>query len=112
MKEGIANAQDDLVRLGLLPASEAERVGLLQNKARQVELSVCDELERGIALKDRLATLRKGLGHVKRDQARACAILDQCQSCIDQTNQDVQQALDKCNVCTYISSILDIISQN
>jgi nesprin-1 len=99
LKEGISNAQEDLVRLGLLPANEAERVGQLQNRARRLELSVSDELERGIALRERLAMLRKGLSRVKRDQARASAVLDQCQSCIDQSNQDVQQALDKCNVC-------------
>lgn len=52
--------QEELGRLGLLPAAESEKVGCLLNLARRLEHQLLEELDGSILLREKLISLQKG----------------------------------------------------
>lgn len=52
--------QDQLGRLGLLPAAESEKVGCLLNLARHLERHLCEEIDGCALLREKLSSLSKG----------------------------------------------------
>ncbi|CAG2067282.1 unnamed protein product, partial [Timema podura] len=92
----VEHIQEELGRLGLLSATESERVGALLSTARHVELQVSEELEGAIVLRERLKAIQTGLARVRRDHQRAGTVLDQCETSERLGSDVVEQALNNC----------------
>ena len=52
--------QEELGRLGLLPAAESEKVGCLLSLGRRLEHQLEEELDGSIVLREKLSSLQKG----------------------------------------------------
>ncbi|XP_039285326.1 mucin-17 [Nilaparvata lugens] len=97
LSSGVARIQDDLGCVGcLLSAAESDRVCRLLGGARTLEAALGDELEAAQVLRDRLQAIRRGLARVRRDQARATCVLDQCEANTRLGHDKVQQAHVNC----------------
>jgi nesprin-1 len=86
--------------LGLLPAAESERVGLLLSMARRLEGQVGEELEAAQLLRERLQNLRRGIGRVRKAHERHELTLNQCEGSERQGGEAVAAAVDRCQVVT------------
>lgn len=97
--------QDELGRLGLLSATESEKVGALLYTARQLDAQVSEELEGSLVLREKLRAIQKGLARVKRNHGRASSVLDQCEASEKLGSDIVEQAVINCQVrnCTTFS---------
>ena len=88
--------QDELGRLGMLPAAESERVGILLSLARRIESQIGEELESAQLLRERLQALQRGLGRVRKSHVRQSMILDQCEESEKQGSEVVAAAVERC----------------
>lgn len=101
--------QEELGRLGLLPAAESERVGILLSTARRIEALISEELDAAQLLRERLQALERGLTRVRRAHQKESLILDQCESCEKQGSDIVAGAVDRCQL---VSEELSMLWQN
>lgn len=92
--------QEELGRLGLLSATESEKVSALLCAARQVDVQVSEELEGSVVLREKLQAIQKGLARVKRNHERASCVLDQCEASEKLSSDVVEQAVINCQVCS------------
>lgn len=88
--------QDEIGRLGLLPATESERVGVLLSSARCIESLIGEELDSAQLLRERIQCLKRGLSRFKKAHKRLSTILDQCEGCERQGSDLVAAAVDRC----------------
>lgn len=89
--------QDELGRLGLLPATESERVGMLLSLANHIENIIAEELDSAQLLRERLQTLQRGLDRVRKAHQKQSLILDQCENCEKQGSDVVATAVHRCH---------------
>lgn len=89
-------------RLGLLSATESEKVSALLYAARQLDVQVSEELEASVVLREKLQAIQKGLARVKRNHERATCVLDQCEASEKLSSDVVEQAVMNCQVCSYL----------
>lgn len=92
----IAVIQDEIGRLGLLPAAESERVGILLSSARCIEGQIGEELDSAQLLREKIQALKRGLGRFRKAHERLSATLDQCESSEKQESDLVAAAVDRC----------------
>ncbi|PSN34718.1 hypothetical protein C0J52_20229 [Blattella germanica] len=92
----VEQIQEELGRLGLLSATESEKVSALLSSARQLDIHVSEELEGSILLKEKLQAIQKGLARVKRNHQRANSVLDQCEASEKLGSEVVEQAVINC----------------
>lgn len=92
--------QEELGRLGLLSATESEKVSILLCAARQLDVQVSEELEGSVVLREKLQAIQKGLARVKRNHERATSVLDQCEASEKLGSDVVEQAVINCQVCS------------
>lgn len=83
-------------RLGLLPAAESERVGILLSTARRIEGQISEELDAAQLLRERLQALERGLNRVRKAHQRQSSILDQCEGSEKQGSDIVAASVDRC----------------
>ena len=83
-------------RLGLLPAAESERVGILLSTARRIESQVSEELDAAQLLRERLQALERGLNRIRKAHQRLSSILDQCEGSKKQGSDIVAASVDRC----------------
>lgn len=88
--------QDELGRLGLLPAAESERVGILLSMARRLENSISEELDAAQVVRERLKSLKRGISRVQKSHQRQALVLDQCESSERQASDIVAAAVEQC----------------
>lgn len=96
LAERVDSIQNELGRLGLLSASESERVGALLQLARQTEMHVSEELEGAHVLRDRLTAIKRGLQRVRRNHVRVADVLTNCEACERSSSDAVERAVDEC----------------
>jgi len=96
----VEHIQEELGRLGLLSATESEKVSALLYAARQVDVQVSEELEGSVVLREKLQAIQKGLARVKRNHERASSVLDQCEASEKLSSDVVEQAVINCQVCS------------
>lgn len=94
--ERVCMIQDELGRLGMLPAAESEIVGILLSRARRIESQIGEELEAAQLLRERLQALRRGLARVRKSQLRQSLILDQCEESEKQGSESVAAGVGRC----------------
>jgi len=94
--ERISLIQNEIGRLGLLPAAESERVGILLSSARCVEGQISEELDSAQLLKEKIQTLQRGLSRFRKAHKRLSMILDQCEGSERQESDLVAAAVDRC----------------
>lgn len=87
---------NELGRLGLLPATEPERVGELFALAHSISIQVDEELENATILKDRLAAIQLGIRRVQQTQAENAVVLDQCESTEKSGSGQIELAIVEC----------------
>ncbi|XP_024081434.1 titin-like [Cimex lectularius] len=92
LKESLEGVQNELLKMGIVPAIEKEKLTSLQNFARKLMLSVTNELQGLRSIQERLSILKKGITRAKRDQYRASGVLDQCENSLNLEHADVKQA--------------------
>lgn len=90
--------QDELGRLGLLPAAESERVGILLSSARRIECQLSEELDIAQLIQERLQTLQIGLAKVRKAHQRHTSTLDQCETSEKQGSDVVAAAVERCQM--------------
>jgi nesprin-1 len=95
----VEHIQEELGRLGLLSATESEKVSSLLYAARQLDVQVSEELEGSVVLREKLQAIQKGLARVKRNHERASSVLDQCEASEKLGSDVVEQAVINCQVC-------------
>lgn len=95
--ERVIVIQDELGRLGLLPAAESERVGVLLSSARRIEGQIGEELDAAQLLRERLQALQRGLARVRRCHQRQSSILDQCEGSEALGSEIVAASVDRCH---------------
>lgn len=87
---------NELGRLGLLPATEPERVGELFALAHSISIQVGEELENASILKDRLGAIQLGIRRVQQTQAENANLLDQCESMEKSGSEQIELAVVEC----------------
>lgn len=92
----ISLIQDEIGRLGLLPAAESERVGILLSSARCIEGQIGEELDSAQLLREKIQALQRGLSRFKKAHKRLSTTLDQCEGSERQTSDLVAAAVDRC----------------
>jgi nesprin-1 len=95
----VEHIQEELGRLGLMSATESEKVSTLLYTARQLDVQVSEELEGSVLLREKLQAIHKGLARVKRNHERASSVLDQCEASEKLGSDVVEQAVINCQVC-------------
>lgn len=98
--ERICMIQDELGKLGMLPATESEKVGLLLSLARRIESQIGEELDAAQLLQERLQALQRGLDRVKNANLKQSHILDQCETCEKQGSDVVAGGVERCQQVT------------
>jgi len=88
--------QDEIGRLGLLPAAESERVGILLSSARCIEGQIGEELDSAQLLREKIQALQRGLSRFRKAHKRLSTILDQCEGSERQESELVAAAVDRC----------------
>lgn len=96
MSGRIETIQNELGKLGLLSAKESEKVGLLLNLAKRLEIQVFEELEGANLLKEKLKAIKRGLARVRRNHERVSTILDECEACEKLSSDVVEKAVNDC----------------
>lgn len=96
MSNRIDAIQNELGRIGLLPATESERVGALVPSSRRLEYQVAEEIDGSLLLKERLQTLDRGLMKVRRNHQRLNGTLDICESSQKLGSEVVEQSVRDC----------------
>lgn len=92
----IETIQNELGRLGMLPALESERVGGLLSQAHRLEILISEELEGGLLLKEKLATIQIGLSRMRKNHQKVQQTLDECEANEKMGSDVVEQALVNC----------------
>lgn len=106
MFERVSMIENELGRLGMLPAAESEHVGVLLSSARKIECQISEELDLAQLLRERLQALQRGLSRIKKSHAKQALILDQCEACEKHGSDVVAGAVDNCQ---QVSDELSII---
>ena len=88
--------QDELGRLGMLPAAESERVGVLLSSARRLEGHIGEELDAAQLLRERLQALKRGIARIRKAHQRHALMLDQCEGSERQGSDVVAAAAERC----------------
>lgn len=88
--------QDELGKLGMLPAAESEQVGMLLSVAQRIESQIGEELDAAQLVHERLQALQRGLTRVRKTHTRQSLILDQCETCDKQGSDDVAGGVERC----------------
>jgi nesprin-1 len=94
----VEHIQEELGRLGLMSATESEKVSTLLYTARQLDLQLSEELEGSVLLREKLQAIHKGLARVTRNHERASSVLDQCEASEKLGSDVVEQAVINCQV--------------
>lgn len=92
----ISLIQDEIGRLGLLPAAESERVGFLLSSARCIEGQISEELDSAQLLREKIQVLQRGLNRFRKAYKRLSTILDQCEGSEKQESDLVAAAVNQC----------------
>lgn len=87
--------QDELGRLGFLPAAESERVGFLVSTARHLESVIGEELDAARLLREQLQTLKRGIARIRKAHMHHSLALDQCEGCERQSSDVVAAAVER-----------------
>lgn len=82
--------------MGLLPAAESERVGFLLSTARHLESLLSEELDAAQLLRERLQSLKRGIGRIRKAHQRQSMVLDQCEASERQGSEAVAAAVERC----------------
>lgn len=94
--ERVCLIQDELGRLGMLPAAESEKVGILLSLARRIESQIGEEMDAARLLSERLKALERGLNRIRKAHGRQSLILDQCEGCESQGSDVVAGGVERC----------------
>ncbi|XP_018395811.1 PREDICTED: uncharacterized protein LOC108774246 [Cyphomyrmex costatus] len=105
----ISLIQNEIGRLGLLPAAESERVGILLTSARCIEGQISEELDSAQLLKEKIQALQHGLSRFRKAHKRLSIILDQCEGSERQESNLVAAAVDRCQS---VANELAVLWQN
>lgn len=96
MSTRLETIQNELGRLGLLSATESEKVGSLLALSKRLEIVISEELEGGNLLRERIHSIQKGIERVSRKHSEFSKILDQCESCEKLGSDAVEKAVNEC----------------
>ncbi|KAF5292002.1 hypothetical protein FQA39_LY14119 [Lamprigera yunnana] len=92
----VETIQNELGRLGLLSATDSEKVGDLLALSKNVEIQISEELDGSVVLRDRLQAIQRGLSRVRRNLDRLEQSLNQCEHCEKQSGDVVEKAANDC----------------
>lgn len=96
MSSRIETIQNELGRLGLVSATESEKVGFLLSLSKRLEIQIAEELEGANLLKEKLRAIKRGLSRVRRNHQRVSKVLDDCESCEKLGSDVVEKAVNDC----------------
>lgn len=96
MSERIVTIQNELGKLGLLSATESEKVGHLLNLSKRIEMQISDELEGANLLKEKLKAIKRGLSRVRKNHEKVSRTLDDCETAEKKTSDIVEKAVIDC----------------
>lgn len=96
MSKRIEAIENELGKLGLLNATESEKVGKLLALSKRLEMQVAEELEGSKLLKERLQNIQRGLERVKKHHNRITDVLDHCESAEKMGSESVEKAVNEC----------------
>ncbi|XP_057659193.1 muscle-specific protein 300 kDa-like [Diorhabda carinulata] len=92
----IETIQNELSRLGLLSASESEKVGYLLSLSKKLEVIIAEELEGGTLIKERLQAIQKSIERARKKHADVSKGLDLCESAEKLGSESVEKAVSDC----------------
>jgi nesprin-1 len=96
MSTRIDTIQNELGRLGLLSATESDKVGSLLALSKRLEILISEELEGGTLLKERLQNIQRGIDRVRRKHSSLSETLDQCEKSEKLGSEAVEKAVNDC----------------
>lgn len=96
MCKRIDTIQNELGRLGLLSATESEKVGGLLALSKRLESQINEEFEGANLLKERLDAIHKGLERARKKHVEIGEILDNCESAEKLGSEAVEKAVNDC----------------
>lgn len=95
--ERVCIIQDELVKLGMLPAAESEQVSVLLSFAGRMESQIREELDAAQLVQERLQALQRGLARVRKAHTRQSMVLDQCEACERHGSDVVEGGVKRCS---------------
>lgn len=96
MSTRVETIQNELSKVGLLSATESEKVGSLLALSKRLETQITEELEGSTLLKERLQAIQRGLARVRKHHSKASSTLDQCESAEKLGSEAVEKAVNEC----------------
>lgn len=96
MSTRIETIQNELSRLGLLSASESEKVGSLLALSKRLEITIAEELEGGLLIKEQLQAIHKSIERVRRKHSDMSKKLDLCESAEKLGSDAVEKSINEC----------------
>lgn len=88
--------QNELGRLGLLSATDSEKVGMLLSLSKIIEFQIAEELECSNVLKKRLYSIQRGLNRVSGHHSKIEQTLNECENCEKLGSDVVEKAINNC----------------
>lgn len=92
----VETIQNELGKVGLLSATESEKVGSLLALAKRLEAQITEEFEGSNLLKERLLAIQRGLSRVRKNHSKTSQILDQCENAEKLGSEAVEKAVNDC----------------
>ncbi|ERL91660.1 hypothetical protein D910_08988 [Dendroctonus ponderosae] len=96
MSERLETIQNELGKLGLLSATESDKVGSLLALSKRLDNLVSEELEGGILVRERLQAIQTGLSRVRRKHSELDKTLDQCEGTEKLGSDSIEKAISEC----------------
>lgn len=96
MGRRLETIQNELGKVGLLSATESEKVGSLLASSKRLEIQISEELEGANLLKDRLQAIQRGLDRLRRNHSKATETLDQSEGADKQGSETIEKAISEC----------------
>lgn len=96
MANRVETIQNELGKMGLLSATESEKIGHLIALSKTLETHIVEELEAGSLIKERLQAIQRGLVRVRKNHHKVEQVLDKCNSCKELGSDSVEKAVRDC----------------
>ena len=102
MEKAAQQIENELKCYKLLTIPESEKVGSLINQAQAMAFKINEEVQYALSVEDYLKDINQRIEQVSKQQLRHNSVLSQCESCLGERREDIDQALENCEVSIHL----------
>lgn len=98
MEKAAQRIENELKCYKLLTIPESEKVGSLINQAQAMVFEINEEVQFALSVEDYLKDINRRIEQVSKQQLRQNSVLNQCESCLGERQEDIDLAVENCEV--------------